>query len=157
MQHEEIGLRVAALRAANHESLREAAGRTGVSHTTIARIEKGQVAGCLDSTLRKIAQGYGVSIESLMGEQLPAPDPNAPDLDERLVESLVKVTGITPLWFRWGILEHDPAEPMPPRQIRAYVEVIHKAALAGIEPRLLEQVLQLLIRRLGPAKLTQTS
>lgn len=61
-----IGNRVARLRTAHGESLREAALRTGVSHTTITRIEKGEVTGSFHSTLEKIASGYGVSVEYLL-------------------------------------------------------------------------------------------
>lgn len=62
----QIGRRVAKLRASHGESLREAGIRTGVSHTTIARIEKGDVTGSFHSTLKKIAEGYGVRVEYLL-------------------------------------------------------------------------------------------
>lgn len=62
----QIGRRVAKLRAAHGESLREASLRTGVSHTTIARMEKGEVHGSFHSTLKKIADGYGVRLEYLL-------------------------------------------------------------------------------------------
>lgn len=65
----EIGRRVAQLRVANGESLREAAHRTGVSHSTIARIEKGEVTASFDETLRKVAEGYGVPLEYLLTGQ----------------------------------------------------------------------------------------
>lgn len=51
---------------ARGESLREAALRTGVSHTTIARIEKGDVTGSFHNTLLRIAAGYGVQVEYLL-------------------------------------------------------------------------------------------
>lgn len=69
-----VGRRVAKLRAAHGESLREAAIRTGVSHTTIARIEKGEVTGSFHSTLRKIADGYGVRMEFLLTGRDPRQD-----------------------------------------------------------------------------------
>lgn len=69
-----VGRRVAKLRAAHGESLREAAARTGVSHTTIARIEKGEVTGSFHSTLRKIADGYGVRMEFLLTGRDPRQD-----------------------------------------------------------------------------------
>lgn len=69
-----IGQRVAKLRAARGESLREAALRTGVSHTTIARIEKGEVTCSFHSTLRKIADGYGVRLEYLLTGREPQQD-----------------------------------------------------------------------------------
>jgi transcriptional regulator with XRE-family HTH domain len=61
-----VGRRIAKLRAAHGESLRDAALRTGVSHTTIARIEKGAVTGSFHTTLLKIADGYGVRAEFLL-------------------------------------------------------------------------------------------
>jgi transcriptional regulator with XRE-family HTH domain len=69
-----VGRRVAMLRTAHEESLREAAIRTGVSHTTIARIEQGAVTGSFHKTLQKIAQGYGVKIELLLTGRDPARD-----------------------------------------------------------------------------------
>lgn len=62
----QIGRRIAALRAAHGDSLRQAAARTGVSHTTIGRLESGQASASLNSTLRKIADGYGVTVEYLL-------------------------------------------------------------------------------------------
>lgn len=67
----QIGRRVAKLRESHGESLREAAVRTGVSHTTIARIEKGEVVASFQSTLRKIAEGYGVRVEFLLAGKDP--------------------------------------------------------------------------------------
>lgn len=61
-----VGKRVASLRAAHGDSLRTAAERTGVSHTTIARIENGEATSSFLSTLRKIADGYHVTVEYLM-------------------------------------------------------------------------------------------
>lgn len=70
----QVGKRVAKLRSAHGESLREAATRTGVSHTTIARIEKGEVTGSFHSTLQKIAEGYGVKMEFLLTGRDPRQD-----------------------------------------------------------------------------------
>lgn len=70
----QVGRRVAKLRAAHGESLRDAAVRTGVSHTTIARIEKGEVTGSFHSTLHKIAEGYGVRMEFLLTGRDPKQD-----------------------------------------------------------------------------------
>lgn len=61
-----VGKRVAALRAAHGDSLRAAAERTGVSHTTIARIESGEATSSFLGTLRKIADGYHVTVDYLM-------------------------------------------------------------------------------------------
>ncbi|MFZ5826643.1 MAG: helix-turn-helix domain-containing protein [Bacillota bacterium] len=83
-----IGSRVARLRIANGESLREAAQRTGVSHSTIARIEKGEVTASLDETLRKVAEGYGVPLEYLLtgkhrNRRNPTTPPRCVTPDER--------------------------------------------------------------------------
>lgn len=69
-----VGRRIAALRAAHGDSLRQAASRTGVSHTTIARIESGQATTSFHGTLRKIAEGYGVTIEYLLTGRDPRQD-----------------------------------------------------------------------------------
>lgn len=69
-----VGDRVSRLRTAHGESLREAAIRTGVSHTTIARIEKGDVSGSFHSTLHKIANGYGVKMDYLLTGRDPKRD-----------------------------------------------------------------------------------
>lgn len=69
-----VGRRIAALRATHGDSLRAAAERTGISHTTIGRIENGQATASFHSTLRKIAEGYGVTIEYLMTRRDPCRD-----------------------------------------------------------------------------------
>jgi len=69
--HLQIGRRIAALRATHGDSLRAAAERTGVSHTTIARLERGEAASSLYRTLRRIAEGYGVTIEYLLTQRDP--------------------------------------------------------------------------------------
>lgn len=65
-----LGKRVARLRIAHGESLREAAIRTGVSHSTIARIEKGEVTASFHETLQKVADGYQVSLDFLVTGEL---------------------------------------------------------------------------------------
>lgn len=208
-----VGRRVAKLRSAHGESLREAAVRTGVSHTTIARIEKGEVTGSFHSTLRKIAEGYGVKMEFLLTGRDPRQDfefsirrlspeersklyfvsartrikmvldflvaeyPNefsmeqlaqavgfdtntfqlllerwsVEDLPEeanlRIAESLSRVTGISPHWFRWGSLGGDQAELMPAETVSAYVNLMKKAAQAGIQPQVLDMAIDLLIMK----------
>lgn len=69
--HLQIGRRIAALRETHGDSLRAAAERTGVSHTTIARLERGETSTSLHRTLRKIAAGYGVTIEYLLTQRDP--------------------------------------------------------------------------------------
>jgi len=69
-----VGRRIAALRAAHGDSLRKAAARTGVSHTTVGRLEAGQFTTALNSTLQKIAEGYGVTVEYLLTGRDPRHD-----------------------------------------------------------------------------------
>ncbi len=68
------GKRIAELRLAHGDSLRDAAQRTGVSHTTIARLEGGEVTTSFHKTLKKIADGYGVRLEYLLTGRDPRYD-----------------------------------------------------------------------------------
>lgn len=207
-----VGRRVAKLRAAHGESLREAAIRTGVSHTTIARIEKGEVTGSFHSTLRKIADGYGVTIEYLLTGKDPRQEfefairrltpeerskfyfvnprtrvkmvldflmseyPNefslehiaqeagyqgaslsefldrwhaealSEEANERIAEILSRMTGISPFWFRWGSWT-EQVETIPTEAVSAYVNLMKKAAQAGIQPQVLDMAIDLLIMK----------
>lgn len=210
----QIGRRVAKLRAAHGESLRDAAVRTGVSHTTIARIEKGEVTGSFHSTLRKIAEGYGVRTEFLLTGRDPRqdfehalrrlpPEERAQlyfasvrtrikmvldflmaeyptefsfeqlaqsvgadglsfrelldqwqadqlpeDLNLKLAETLSRVTGISQHWFRWGVSgAPDTVEILPREMLSAYVNLIRKAAQAGVQPQMLDMAIDLLIMK----------
>lgn len=207
-----VGRRVAKLRAAHGESLREAAQRTGVSHTTIARIEKGEVTGSFHSTLRKIADGYGVRMEYLLTgrdprqdfefsiRKLPSEDrsklyfasPKArtkmvldflsaeyanefsleliasqsgisqPEFQELLnswsedmpegaylhvAEALSRLTGISPHWFHWGTLGSESSDSVPTAVVSSYVQLMKKAAQAGIRPDVLDMAIDLLIMK----------
>lgn len=208
-----VGRRVAKLRSAHGESLREAAARTGVSHTTIARIEKGEVTGSFHSTLRKIADGYGVKMEYLLTGRDPRQDfefsirrlspedrsrlyfissrsrvkmvldfltaeyPsefsvdqlarsvgmdlesfqqlldnwNAVELSEeqnlRIAEALSRQTGISPYWFHWGALGNESGDIIPSEAVSAYVNLMKKAAKAGIQPQMLDMAIDLLIMK----------
>lgn len=209
----QVGRRVAKLRESHGESLREAALRTGVSHTTIARIEKGEVTGSFQSTLRKIAEGYGVRMEFLLGgrdvrqdfvfslhrlapEQrsrlyfVPARErirmvmrfllaeypadfppthlaamlgvsdtglvafvdgtdqPQELPLDEmHLAAGLAVATGIPRHWFLSGSLGEESGDLMPPEMVSAFVLLMKKAAMAGIQPEVLEMAIDLLIMK----------
>jgi transcriptional regulator with XRE-family HTH domain len=119
-----VGQRVAQLRAAHGESLREAAIRTGVSHTTIARIEKGAVTGSFQHTLRQIAQGYGVPFEFLLSDQDQVPPRPLP---------------------LGRFATDDELGNLPSQQIDAYISLIRKAAKAKLNPQTLELAIDLLI------------
>lgn len=208
-----VGTRVAKLRSAHGDSLREAALRTGVSHTTIARIEKGEVTGSFHSTLRKIAEGYGVKVEFLLNGRDPrqefefsirrlspsernklyfvAPRTrtkmvldflsaeygpefslehlamqigldgsrfaellanwNSADTSEdvyiKVAESLSRLTGISSHWFHWGALDDETPEAVPADAVSAYVELMKKAARAGIQPDVLDMAIELIMIR----------
>jgi transcriptional regulator with XRE-family HTH domain len=58
------------LRAERELSLREAASLTGVAKETISDIERG-LRHPHDPTVAKIAKGYGVPVEELLGEPIP--------------------------------------------------------------------------------------
>lgn len=204
-----IGKRVAALRTAHGESLRQAATRTGVSHTTIGRIENGQATSSLHSTLRKIAEGYGVTVEYLMTGRDPKRDfesslrqlppekrsrlyfasplnrvrmvlqfliaeyPDEFPLDRlaaslgvlpadlqqiiegeeqgseeqvrRIGDDLSRLTGISPHWFRAGYTGSEQGDSIPPDTFAAYIQLMKKAAEAGVRPDVLEMAIDLLI------------
>lgn len=67
-----VGERLARLRTAHGETLRQAAARTGVHYSTLARIERGDSVAATRRTLSKVAAGYGVSVESLQHGDGPA-------------------------------------------------------------------------------------
>lgn len=206
-----VGRRIAALRAAHGDSLRQAALRTGVSHTTISRIENGQAMTSFHSTLRRIAEGYGITIEYLMTGRDPRQDFETslrrlpPEersrvyftstlsrtrmvlqflvaeypqefpleklamalsvepatiqqlLDEgeasrlpelvlrRMGDDLARLTGISRHWFRAGYIGSEQADSVAPEVFGAYVQLMKKAAQAGVKPDMLEMAIDLLI------------
>lgn len=218
-----VGTRVAKLRAAHGDSLREAALRTGVSHTTIARIEKGEVNGSFHSTLKKIAEGYGVKVEFLLTGRDPRQEfefsirrlepkersklyfvsprtrtkmvldflsaeygaefslehlamqvgidgrrfaellanwnsaDTPDDIYIKVAEALSRLTGISPYWFRWGTLEDENLEAIPTSAVSAYVELMKKAAQAGIGPDVLDMAIDLLMMKSRDGRVSGTS
>lgn len=128
-----VGRRLARLRAAHGESLREAARRTGISHTTIARIEKGEVTGSFHHTLQQIAQGYGVPFQYLLSG------------GQELIQ--------TPTTAHLAV--QADACPVPPEQIGEYLRLARKAADADLKPEQLSLVIDLLIMREGDAGLPE--
>lgn len=206
-----VGRRVAKLREAHGESLREAAVRTGVSHTTIARIEKGEVVSSFQSTLRKIAEGYGVRVEFLLAGKDPRqdfefslsrlspeersrlyfapvrnrlrmvlkfllseysdqvtlsrlsslmslPEPflqafleNEGDrvltnqAESQMTNALSRMTGIAHHWFRFGTTAAESREELPSGDLGSFLNLVRKAADAGVNPEMLEMAIDLLI------------
>ncbi len=68
---ETLARKLRVLRAERDFTLREAEKVTGVTRETLSALEHGQ-RGAHTSTLQKIADGYGVTMSALLGEE-PAP------------------------------------------------------------------------------------
>lgn len=66
-----VAERVRAIREAHGDSLREAARRTGISRSTLQRIEQGCDLRTLDTWLRQFARGYGVAEADLLDSRTP--------------------------------------------------------------------------------------
>jgi transcriptional regulator with XRE-family HTH domain len=117
-----IGRRVEKLRQAHGESLRDAAARTGVSHTTIRRIELGEVTESFNRTLLAIANGYGVPVEWIHTGKNPPED------------------------FDTQLRLHAVGQATA-KQAAEYVPLIRKAADAGLSPRLLSMAIDVMIQQ----------
>lgn len=131
-----VGERVARLREVHGESLREAAARTGVSHTTIARIENSQTVGSTGGTLRKIADGYRVPLEYL----LTGKDSRADSAAQLVAVAMEAGIG------RYIPVIHQLAEAgVTPEQVAIYSRMIRSAATAGLRPEVLDQAINLLV------------
>ncbi|MFZ5816486.1 MAG: helix-turn-helix domain-containing protein [Bacillota bacterium] len=130
-----IGKRIALLRIAHGDSLRQAAARTGVSHTTIARIENGQATTSFHSTLRKIAEGYGVTMEYLMTGRDPKQDFEASlrrlPADERTRLYFASTLGRTRMVLQFLIAEYPQEFPMD-----------RLAEAIEVEPEVLQSLLE---------------
>lgn len=65
----DVGASIHRLRSANRWTLNQAAEKTGVAFSTLAKIEKGVLSPTV-TTLAKVAKGFGVTVSSLLaGEQ----------------------------------------------------------------------------------------
>jgi hypothetical protein len=193
--------------------LRQAAIRTGVSHTTIARIESGQATASFHKTLHRIAEGYGITVEYLLTGRDPRQDfemslrrlppeersrlyfastlsrtrmalqflvaeypqefpmeklakalsvePEAlqrlleegeasglPDeVVQRIGDDLSRMTGISRHWFRAGYIHGEHAAGVAPETFAVYIQLMKKAAIAGVKPDVLEMAIDLLIMK----------
>jgi len=77
-----LAMQLRVLRAERQLSLREASKQTGVDKVALSRYERG-LAHPQDRTLGKIAEGYGVPVEELLGLEEPLPLGDAPAGGER--------------------------------------------------------------------------
>lgn len=74
-----FGARIAELRLKREESLQKVADAAGVTKTHIWELERGRTANPSFSVIEKLANHFGVSIASLVGEDI-----NAADADQEL-------------------------------------------------------------------------
>lgn len=130
-----LGKRVAQLRAAHGESLREAAARTGVSLTTIARIETGQLSTNLNRTLKAIADGYGVSMEWLQTGREPRPDRDVQLQAQAITNDVASYV---------SVVREAMAAGVTPEQFQRYYQAVHRAARAGLAPGMLDMAIDLM-------------
>jgi transcriptional regulator with XRE-family HTH domain len=78
----QLGERLRALRKAKGWTLQQLAGRSGVSLSTLSKIENAQVAPTFD-TLVKAARGLGLGFEALLAPPIPAGAPSASEAERR--------------------------------------------------------------------------
>ena len=129
------------LRAERELSLREAASLTGVAKETISDIERG-LRHPHDPTVAKIAKGYGVPVEELLGEPVPLGEaPREAGPPEKSEEE--RRSGYLRSWrafvyklvFRW---EQDPPESS--REIAVVLDAMQALLDEGAFERPPEQI-----------------
>lgn len=98
--------------------------RTGVSHTTIARIEKGEVTASFHRTIKMIADGYGVSMDYVLSGKLPPQD----------VETQFRLHGV----------DGELVRSVPRERVQEYIKILYKALRADIDPNMLDTAVDLL-------------
>src|SRR5215208_5922402 len=111
MMQGSLAMRLRVLRAERGLSLTEAAERAGIQRQTLALLERGE-RHPHDPTLAKIAKGYGVPVDELLEEPVPAGKAEAPPeqagqnaLTEKIVEIQdtyqSRLRGLKVLTERW--------------------------------------------------------
>lgn len=78
------GDRLRQLRQNNNMTLEELGDKLGVSHATIYKYEKGEIANMKQSTIEKLANIFGVSPIYIMGLDLTNPSVKIPDSVKKL-------------------------------------------------------------------------
>jgi len=132
-----VGRRIARLRISQGESLRAAAVRTGVSHTTIARIEKGDVTGSFHKTIERIALGYGVPVDYLLTGSSSGRVPPAPRLDSAEMALLLMAPGRERLIRAYRLLTGGRPTKLNPAEFAAALDSDTQSierALSGESP-----------------------
>ncbi len=139
MMQGSLATRLRVLRAERGLPLREAAAVTGVTKETISDLERG-LRHPHDPTLAKIAQGYGVPFEELIGEPVPlaeAPEeeagpstaeetpPNTPEISEADRDILSALLAQTQLYQDLAVSYGPPLRLLPPAPSYDNMRVIH--------------------------------
>ncbi len=86
-----LGARITKLRLKKGESLQQVADAVGVSKAHIWDLEKGNAQNPSMALVTRLADHFGVSLASLVGE-----DPKAKDADQRLARMFRQATDLTP-------------------------------------------------------------
>lgn len=86
-----LGARITALRLKKGESLQDVATAVGVSKAHIWDLEKGRADNPSMALVERLADHFGVSIASLVGEEI-----EAPDADSQLSRMFRQATKLTP-------------------------------------------------------------
>jgi transcriptional regulator with XRE-family HTH domain len=71
-----IGARIATLRRDKNESLQDVAAAVGVTKTHIWELERGRTENPSLKVIQRLADHFGVSVASLVGEDINAEDTN---------------------------------------------------------------------------------
>lgn len=101
----EIGLKLKKLREDLGLSLREVASRIDIDHSYISKIEKGKMPSL--EKLKRLCDLYGVSVQSLFGEETEVP-------------SVLKELGVE--WITH--IQNMKGKKLTPEQVEKMVEIV---------------------------------
>ncbi|MGK3125978.1 helix-turn-helix domain-containing protein [Candidatus Pantoea formicae] len=100
---QDFGLRIKTIRQARELTLEQVAELSGVSISTLSKIEKGQVSASFD-TIAKIASAFDYSLAELFAEELPLPSVASTAIQGRRTYTLAgKGLAFTNPYFRYEV------------------------------------------------------
>lgn len=100
---QDFGLRIKTIRQARELTLEQVAELSGVSISTLSKIEKGQVSASFD-TIAKIASAFDYSLAELFADELPAPSVTSAAIQGRRTYTLAgKGLAFTNPYFRYEV------------------------------------------------------
>ena len=100
---QDFGLRIKTIRQARELTLEQVAELSGVSISTLSKIEKGQVSASFD-TIAKIASAFDYSLAELFADELPAPSVARTAIQGRRTYTLAgKGLAFTNPYFRYEV------------------------------------------------------